>query len=851
MADKAKNLLIEDAFTLKRKAGTSIDIKLDSGENRKFELPEDSVFKTYQNLDVVAAFVAKSFLTVYKAADTSKMDYIKFIEDGSTFFMSSEHNQNRSGLLSICPAVLTAMKLWKEMPETSSKAKLFASIEAGIDGIFRIIYRDGEQVLENDAPVFDASPYEYKSDSFTKGLSGKSYIDSISWVLPVFLRILSLTNKNGVLAFKDKDLRKKAEFLAKWCLRYINGCLLSGNDGKTPIGWSFTKLDDYENAERSLYFTYAASTVYLSFFEEYKDIIFSLRRIESVSGSDDNSNSFINLKLSEKYWENKNNELDEALKIVSDMRVRKEEQLKEEKQADEFSQDAQKLYQSIDNLGELEKAIKLLLDMLQEPDKADRIRILTGFNDNKRITGEAKGENESIEKAGQITRLKWNLEQISAQIWGTVGGKLEETFFYEDFDATPADDQAIAKGGQTNALFTGLLQIGIILNCAYDEKIKRDKGQREYEKMQDAMFLHVQKTQRFFDMLEDEGKSFGVDSLILRFLEKVDDREDQEAGPDRVLAEKLRKHYIRVCSLTPMLLKTNNLLSKFVVQYPQKQMGESLRSISKKRYFDKEKNEFRWLWETDGYHAISNYYYVGAIFDFYEYYELYERVYLRRYDDMRKELSSDKIFIGDVRKYYQEIEDKIKRLNEKHDGELREKQAEIEERERDIERIKEETKVGEQLFSGIKQVLISSIVDILEKTKYFDDPVFLRRIINGVRSQLAEELAVRYINQCDDSAVLEKLKIPSSPKDDAFLSLLQALAADIILPSAIEAKRTKTSGLVKNIGQTGLQGEGLMAGDFALKGFRQLILDGSINETFRNMCSSIIWEFGNKSIEEK
>ena len=841
MADKTKNLLNENAFLpdpKKRKnldTSKPIDIKLKEEKERNpiyHTLPREGVFKQYENLDIIAAQIAKELLSeqVYNAVDISKTEYKKIIEGGLTFFMSSEHSQERSGLLSICPAVLTAMKIWSAMPESSLKTKLFTSIEAGIDAIFKIIYRDEEQVLNDGAPVFDASPYAYETNAFSKGLTGRSYIDSISWAVPVFLRILNLTEKKDkkeVFVFQDNNLRKKSEFLAKWCLKYTNGCLLLSDDGKTPIGWSFTRLEKYRGAERSLYFTYAASTIYLSFYAEYEKIILSQRTIDEISSARDYEDAGdIHFDLNEKYWENKNNELGKALETISNTLESKQKQVEQEGLDEQTIED---LETSITNL----KKIKEALDVLLDPENAEKIRALAEFNDENRITNEAKGENDSLEKVGQIARLKWNLEQISAQIWNKAGKDLEDKFLYEDFAV--AENDAIAKSGQTNALFTGLLLIGIILNCAYDVRIYSEKGQREYETMQNAMLLHVQKTQRFFDKLGegDVDKSFAVDSLILKFMEKVNDGGGQGAGlSDRELVEILRKHNIRVCSLTPMLLKTNNLLSEYVIQYPQKQMGESLLRISQKRYYDKsnkDKERFRWLWETDNYHSISNYYYVGAIFDFYTYYKKYEQMYVKRYENMRTDLLRDLNFTEQVRKHYQDIADEKKELEKEYKGKLKAKDDEIAEA---LAKAKK-SEIGEDLVTDINKVIKDSV--------YFEDPIFFKKIINGMRKQLAEELAARYAqNPSEDRAVLEKLTQPSDPKDGAFFSLLQALAADIILPSAIEARKSEGTGLVTNLGKEGL--EGIMPSDFALKGGKQLIKDGLIDKLFAFMCQPLIWK---------
>jgi predicted CopG family antitoxin len=284
-----------------------------------------------------------------------------------------------------------------------------------------------------------------------------------------------------------------------------------------------------------------------------------------------------------------------------------------------------------------------------------------------------------------------------------------------------------------------------------------------------------------------------------------------------------------------MLLKTNNLISRQVVKFPQKQMGASLIRIGIKRFYDRtnmsdnENEKYRWFWDSDGYHAMSNYYYVGAIFDFYEYYDIYEKQYIERYTEIRKTLEKDLAFSDSIREYYQKKDDEISELKAVHERELKEK-------EKEIARANEKAgmnELGGRLVSEIKKVIEDST---------FADPDFLKRIILGIREQLAQELVMRYNRIPNaDKSVLEQLTKPLEPKDGTLFSLLQALAADIILPSAIDAKKSKASGKIKEIGKDDLEGDGLPVADFALKGGRQLI-DGSMDKLFWEMCSQLSWD---------
>jgi len=863
----------EEVETLSQSDFFEIEITTKSGktEMRSHPLPEKNVFNQYKSLETITGEIVKEFLgkEIYEEdAHLSEKNCKEIIENGLTFFMSSQYKTKHSGLLSICPAVLTAMKLWKKLPESSEdKDKLFKAINAGITAIFKIIYRGREQSIDNNLPVFDASPYEYGTGDFKRGLDGKSYIDSISWAVPVFLRILNLSEEKDnkkVPVFTDKNLREQAAFLAMWCLKYVNESMVSYTDEydkddsgkpKKYLGWSFTKLDNSENAERSLYFTYAVSTIYLSFYAEYQEIIDSLRTIEREMKREliekekkdkgehyDEDELRLSLyKLGEIYW-NKKKEMEDKKKnvekIINDKkRALEEYEKKKEWETADKSEDSQSENpeEEISKKNVTNEAGKLRFDILRleginkalntltNRDYDQKIKEMEYFNEGSKILDEEKG---------QLSILKKHLEDVSEEIWENIEDKLEETFFYEDIRSTTATKEAIENGGQTNALFTGLLQIGIILNCGYDLKIrnekyeKKEEGEKEYQKMQDAMLLHVQKTQRFFDYLEDNDKAFGVDSLILRFSEKINEDNNKEMGTDRALAEKLRKHYIRVCSLTPLLLKTNNLLSKYVVQYPQKQMGESLDRIDQKRFIDKSKgkNEYHWFWETDAYHAISNYYYVGAIFDFYDYYKDYEMYYVEKYKNIMKALKDDLKFTGEVQKHRQEIEDKITDIKKEHDKEIDEKNEKIKELEEKIE------------TSDIGKEIVANINEVISTSTCLEDPEFLKKIIIGIRKQLAKELAERYeTSGVENKEDLENLTKPLEPKNKTLFSLLQALAADIILSSAIDANEEEDTGML-----TGLQDSS--PAKYALNRGGLLINGGLIGKLFALMFKNFSWQ---------
>jgi len=886
MTENKGKAVDENSFELQRKKSISKGVNEPLGDIKKSDemvATEEAVKERFKGvfymrppLSEISSEIAKELngIEAYKDADVDKKSYEDIMNEGLTFFMSSDTGFKRTGLLSLFPALLTGIRLYSEMSESKTKAELLEKIKKGIKVVFKFIYRDDDwQTKPNLKPVFDASPYEYKAfyeGSDADGLEGRSYIDSISWAVPLFLKIMNLLvdEKNKESFVFDKVYREKAKKLIKWCLDYVNGAVLTtemmhekyNKPYECPVGWNFSKIVT-ENAEeqRSLYFTYAAASMYLSLYEEYKEIIDNLQTLnraydKGIWGKNEALKDEILLKK-DSHFKQVEKAIDDYEHKLAD--ERKAEKLQNAKAIDDYEN---KEKEDNRNVEELQNALRVLNTYKGDKDKRRKLDDYYFFNEDK--SAEFNGKiypfdeiNKKNNKTlGPVSRLKWNLEKISNDIWEKAKDKLEDNFVYDDFNFKVATTEAIQSGGQTNTLFAGLLHISICLYSKYDFVVSYTKddgskfadgskkfGRKAYDNMQNIMLLHVQRAQRFFDKLSEKKKAFGVDFLILRFPENFSDEVKEKDYPtDGETAERLRKQLIRITSLTPMLLKTNNLISKYVVQYPQKQMGESLVQIWEKRFSERnEKTEggnkkFRNLWESDGYHAMSNYYYVGALFDFYDYYKEYEEKYIKNLEKMKKELRDKGEDTKALQVYYKKKDDEIERLKEDYKNQLKNKDDEI---------LKEKTRADE---GGIGIKLVENISEVMKIAKYFDEQEFLKRIINGIRKQLAAEVFERYSKESNqDKEDLEKLKIPIPPKDDSSLfSLLQALATDIILQSAIEA--SKRVGEVERLGDN-LDGFGLA--EVAFNGGKWLI-KGGINQLFKETCTSLKWDEIQKTKQE-
>ena len=293
-------------------------------------------------------------------------------------------------------------------------------------------------------------------------------------------------------------------------------------------GWSYTGLeyDGMEDETRfnakkalvepSLYFSYVATTVYLGLYKDFEKYIILFREIENALK--EGKLDFIPETMREQYWNYWTNIID--LKRIY-----------EKENEGILTEEEKTLFQKMDSvLVEDLHEVKFLMN-----------RINLGYQ----IT--------NTERKGYLTKIKAQSLDVADIVWNKFKDKIADHFVYPN--ANIVDEKSIENSGSSNELFNGLFVIGIILNSAYDAQLPED----EYENLIDVLQACVQKTQRYYDALERKGESYKVNNYVLQFIEK--DPVNEKLGTI------LRKSSIKVSSLVPILLKMNNLVSEFVIQY--------------------------------------------------------------------------------------------------------------------------------------------------------------------------------------------------------------------------------------------------------------------------------------------
>lgn len=205
----------------------------------------DSIFYEYEDKKVIGKKILDAILAKRKASD-----------DGKTFIFSDSIKE--SGLLSVTQILQTVLILINDYgidftAEVQSLCKdLIAEILAHVEnpkGDYRLFYEEG--VSSKDMPegnfLLDATPYDVKFPACF------SYLDSITWTLPVALDLLR-TNTVGGCDLLDDATEKKIIALSKFCLKYLNLAFVSEpKSSRMTCGWNFT----WKCVNPSLYYTYA------------------------------------------------------------------------------------------------------------------------------------------------------------------------------------------------------------------------------------------------------------------------------------------------------------------------------------------------------------------------------------------------------------------------------------------------------------------------------------------------------------------------------------------------------------------------------------------------------------------
>lgn len=552
--------------------------------------------------------------------------------------------EKKVGLLSQCQGLQTLVSLVNDFDldfdVTEYDTKNHRSIRNIMDAILKDIInrlRVSDLEIDEDADeeegakelfVFDASPYD--SDHFDTDIAS---IETITWVLPTFFQILVIHAEAGEICKWERNLVR----IIRYGIRYINDAFIDGSanpDGKgLKIGWNFAKNCE----EPSLYFTFAVGECFLDMFDTFKDIL----------------KHPYNVLYNKRYG----TPIDEDDKNTF------------EDQKEKFK------------LEEIENA-NVEKPKARHNHHNELVRLFRMINSNDSIADQDIYEEITLDVFHPFGMLEKHLNDVARAIWNFVKDGLADKFFYNDL-ATTLTESELRMSTTSDVLFNTVYIVNILIDGGMDEilnlemqhaEIKSDDEElseqerqeqeniaaqklREYNNLLESCQLAVQRAFRTYESLKNDGKDYIVDQFLIGFNERFVFHKDR--------VNDLRKLRMRVFSLLPMLIHTNNIINAYLVKYPQINMQKYAGYIMENRYTGNGKTgKTEWIWEKDGYFSGSNYYYINALKELYEYYKEFEEKYIdigannqRFEEEYLKKLNSRGGEISNLKKEHKKVEE--------------------------------------------------------------------------------------------------------------------------------------------------------------------------------------------------
>ena len=204
--------------------------------------------------------------------------------------------------------------------------------------------------------------------------------------------------------------------------------------------------------------------------------------------------------------------------------------------------------------------------------------------------------------------------KIGDRAWDLFKDVLKTNFFSDNFSENfkIVNKDEILNSSRSSVLFNTLYVI-FILFYSYTNRRHADT---DGEEIVDSMTLALQLIQNFYDELRAKGKDSIVDRHIIAF--------DQNNKRIKDFGRLLNEESIQASPFLPMLVKANNLIAFYILEFPQQKMQElfDMMLIAKMDNSDDD-----WLWDKRKFDILSTERYIESIADFFDYYDQFERNY--------------------------------------------------------------------------------------------------------------------------------------------------------------------------------------------------------------------------------
>lgn len=485
--------------------------------------------------------------------------------------------------------------------------------------------------------IFKASPYNAEVFS-----SKYAYIDSMTWVISAFLGAISLNgceyttldagSRPVCISFTDEEIALMLRVIA-FSIRYLTHSYIANPDtSRQKLSYGWNFTANC--SEPSLYFTYGVSECYLDIYSTFQQIV-------------DKHN--IEIKL---------------------------ENIRNDPQHNLTDPDGAWLYLSgFDRI-----ALEGINEELDEYKKLKAYFDIVNGNDDAYYT------------------LERQVKESAQNAWELVKDGIDNSFYNYNLSGV-IDRQAIESSSSTDALFNNIFVINNVISGGLDEDLRdrlanaededeMNRLQSEYDDLFETLQAALQMVIRYNKALKSKQKDYIVNDFIISCSESF-------TGDLSKKAQELRKRRIKAFTLPPLLVKTNNLISEFLTQYPQVDMIKYLDDLLMKNRSTIEMTDangatdsyYIWIWENGEYLVTSNYYYFTSLSSFYDYIDKFETRFStidRQNANYKEQLLSD--YLSELRS-----SGEIFKLNSesaelrRNNGELLEKIAELEAKESKVE----------------------------------------------------------------------------------------------------------------------------------------------------------------------
>jgi len=299
--------------------------------------------------------------------------------------------------------------------------------------------------------------------------------------------------------------------------------------------------------------------------------------------------------------------------------------------------------------------------------------------------------NEGYSDEQQLhKRMSEIKKKLGLTTWDRFKQKIH-TEFLNDNGSVVSKDQII-NSTRTSALFTNIFLVCTLIYCETDRLLNNDE---EKERLLILTGQSLQMVSSYYDELKNKGLESIVDKHILSF----------EPHPDPDVPNKIfTDTSIHSTTLTPMLIKANSLLTFYVTQFPDREMSRYFDMAVEKRI----NNGEQWLWEENKYDLATTERYIEAILDFYDYYEKYEKAYIRTKIELDQEEQEMERRISERLRpeLLKQVENE---LIKSHEAELQQQKAEL------ISQFKIEELINEKILNAIQTQTANEIKKFFEE----------------------------------------------------------------------------------------------------------------------------------------